>query len=598
MPRSVRQPALPLPAADRPLAAVVAVGSAMATTSDHELLLANVIDAVCATIGAGAGGFMLYDPAQDELVLQKPAFGVHAEGVVGEYRVRLSAGGNAARVFLSREPYFTNDAGRNPRMIQRFIRLFGARNTITVPLVLGERPVGVFHCINKRDGNFNADDQALLSVIAPLLASCLQSAQMFKAIEIERRKLERTMVVHTELTRTVMQSEGIGPLCDTLQRLLGRPVLVLDALRRPLASAAWETVRPSALAAISAALPDGVGLRRLSIADGRRRKHELSCVTIRLNNETAGYMLVDEQGPALDPIDVKAVEQAALVFAVEILKERSAFEAERRRTGDLFADVLREDTPAALAREGLGVLGFAPDGPWRAVRIGTTRGDGQALSGADVQLRRAVIDALRVRGIHVPVLPWGSGFITLLNSADSERLRDPALTRQLGRSLAHALPDAAQIRVALGVGRLERAPAGLAGSLRGAEQALLAAQRLEAGACAAFIEDLGVYRVLLSGNRPEDHSEFVEQILGDLLRADRVRGAGRLLATLQALVRHDFNLVTTARALGVHVNTVKYRQQRIAELLHGDPARGARRLEVELALKIAELRQLSFGPRT
>jgi GAF domain-containing protein len=584
---------------DRALAAVVAVGTAMATTSDHEALLANVIEAVCATLGAASGGFMLYDPARDELVLQKPAFGVHAEGIVSEYRVRLSAGGNAARVFLSREPYIANDAERNPRMIQRFIRLFGARSTISVPLVLGERPVGVFHCINKRTGAFDGDDQALLSVIAPLLASCLQSAQMFKAIEVERRKLERTMVVHTELTRTVMQAEGIGPLCSTLQRLLGRPVLVLDALRRPLASAAWEPLRPAALAAISAELSDGAGLRRLQIAGGRRQRHDLSCVAIRLNNETAGYILVGDAGPALDLIDVKAVEQAALVFAVEILKERSAFEAERRRTGDLLAELLREDTPGVIAHEILGTLGFCTEGPWRVVRIGATRGDGDEheLAGADVQIRRAVIDALRVLGIKAPVLPWGRGYLTLLGTGDSERLRNPALSRQLERILTHALPVATPMRIGLGVGRLEGSPAALNGSLRGAEQALLAARRLTGGTCAAFIEDLGVYRVLLGGNRPEDHAEFVEQVLGGVMRADAARRSGRLLETLRALVGQDFNLATTARALGVHVNTVKYRQQKIAELLAGDPSRGARRLEIELALKIAELRSAGSAAR-
>jgi len=597
MPRSARSHVSPLPSAERPLAAVVAVGSALATTSDHEQLLANVIDAVCRTLGAAAGGFMLYDPASDELVLQNPAFGVHAEGVVAEYRVRVSAGGgNAARVFLSREPYFTNDAARNPRMIQRFIRLFGARNTITVPLVLGERPVGVFHCINKRDGDFNAEDQALLSVLAPLLASCLQSAQNFKAIELERRKLERTMLVHTELTRSVMRGEGIGPLCVTLQRLLGRPVLVLDALRRPLASAAWDGLKPATLAAISAILPEGMGLRRLSLADGRRSPRELSCVSIRLEDEIAGYMLVGEQGTALDSIDVKALEQAALVFAVEILKERSAFEAERRRTGDLLAELMREDTRPARARALLDALGFAGAGPWRVVRVGALRAadapDGGEHGAASAQWRRALTDTLRERGIDAPVLPWARGYITLLGDDAAERLREGLLLRQLERSLAHALRDTPRPRLAIGVGRPETTPAGLAASLRGAEHALRAAAGGAVGARVMFVDDLGVYRVLLGGNRVEDHAEFVEQVLGRLVAADRARRDGRLLATLRELIAQEFNLASTARALGVHVNTVKYRQQRIGELLQGDPSRGDRRLELALALKIGEMHRL------
>ena len=87
---------------------------------------------------------MRFDAASEELVLQAPAFGVQAEQVVSRYRVRLAEGGNAARVFQSREPTIANDAQHDPRFIQRFVRLFDTRNTITVPLVLNDRTLGIF----------------------------------------------------------------------------------------------------------------------------------------------------------------------------------------------------------------------------------------------------------------------------------------------------------------------------------------------------------------------------------------------------------------------------------------------------------------------
>jgi len=147
----------------RTVAAVLAIGTAMATTHDHAQMLGAVIDAVCTVIDATTGGFMRHDPAQDELVLQAPAFGVHAEATVALYRVSVADGGNAARVFLSREPYITHDAQADPRFIQRFVRLFDTRNTITVPLVLRDRAVGIFHAINKRSGDFTPADRNAIS---------------------------------------------------------------------------------------------------------------------------------------------------------------------------------------------------------------------------------------------------------------------------------------------------------------------------------------------------------------------------------------------------------------------------------------------------
>jgi len=94
VPPGERKPALS--PEGRALSAVFDVGQALATTGDHEQLLSNVIKAVQRTVGATAGGFMLFDPVTEELVLQKPAFGVHAEDIAEAYRVPLSAGDNAA----------------------------------------------------------------------------------------------------------------------------------------------------------------------------------------------------------------------------------------------------------------------------------------------------------------------------------------------------------------------------------------------------------------------------------------------------------------------------------------------------------------------
>jgi len=583
VPHGERKPALSPEA--RALSAVFDVGQALATTGDHEQLLSNVIKAVQRTVGATAGGFMLFDPVTEELVLQKPAFGVHARDVVEAYRVQLSAGGNAARVFLSREPYLTNDARNDPRMLQRFIERFDARSTLTVPLVLGDQPLGVFHAINKQGGDFTADDAALLSLIAPLLASCLQSAQMYKAIETERRQLSRVMAVHRELTRAVADGQGIEGLCATLQRLLTRPVLVLDALRRPLAASGIPIPGPRAQSALGRALLEGRDVQRARLPMSHRGTLALAAVAIPINDETVGHILVVEEGAELDSIDIKAVEQAALVFALEILKERSAFEAERRVTGDLLGELFGSDLAPAAARRVLATLGVGEQGPWRVARIGFTAAD-EFAAVADPQMRRVLMETLRGRGIEAPVLPWRKGFIALLDAAASLQLQAPGMLARLRRVLTKATASTRDLQFAVGVGREESSPDRLGWSLETAEQALLAAQRLGTGEQVMFAEELGVYRLLLGGNRREDYQDFMVQTLGALLDPPHQR----LLETLETLTRCEFSLRLTARQLGVHENTVKYRLRRITEMVGGDPARGEHRLEIELALKIRHLR--------
>ncbi len=568
--------------ATRQVAAVLAVGRAMVATLDYERVLSDVIETVCRTVAATTGGFMRYLGETDELVLQKPAFGRHARSVVETYRVALSAGGNAARVFLSREPYVTNDAAGDPRMIQRFVQLFEARNVISVPLVLGEQPIGVFHAINKQAGEFTPDDLAVLLLVAPLLASVLQTAQVMKEVEHERHKQARIMHVHRALTRTVTESQGMEPLCRTLSELLKRPVMVCDAHSQPLAASGWLSLPAQALGELTRMLSPARSFQSVRVGASDTDGTGFGAAAILLGDEVAGYILIAEDGLALDPIDRKAAEQAATVFAVELLKERSAFEAERRVAGDLlaelFAEVPSNREPMLLLRE----LGFAPRGPWCVVRlVPATEANTAAAQLPDAQLRRMLSERFQRLGLRLPLLPWREGFVTLLT---------PEAATQID-TLAQSLAAEGPLGVRIGVGRATSQASDLVWSLKGAEQALRAAQRLGITGRAVRFEELGVLRLLLSANAQDDHAEFVTQVLGELYAADQGTRGPVLVPTLELLVAHDFNLAAVARAAGVHLNTVKYRLKRIADILGGDPARGERRLELELALRLVQMKR-------
>jgi purine catabolism regulator len=63
--------------------------------------------------------------------------------------------------------------------------------------------------------------------------------------------------------------------------------------------------------------------------------------------------------------------------------------------------------------------------------------------------------------------------------------------------------------------------------------------------------------------------QFDEKILGPLLKYDREKNAS-LTNTLYIYLKHFFNLQKSSSALFVHPNTIKYRLQKINELLKVD----------------------------
>ena len=155
-------------AAQRRIHALVRVGRAMSSTADYEQALKTLIETISEMLDVETAGFMLYDAEHDELQLQQPAFGIDDPEVIRAYRVPLREGGNAVQVFLTLEPYISNQATQDSRLISQYVRLFHARNVLTVPLVVEDQAIGVCHAINKREGDFNGDDPDLFALIAPL----------------------------------------------------------------------------------------------------------------------------------------------------------------------------------------------------------------------------------------------------------------------------------------------------------------------------------------------------------------------------------------------------------------------------------------------
>jgi purine catabolism regulator len=587
-------------AEERRVHALMQVGRAMASAADYEQALAALIRTISELLDVESAGFLLYDPQRSELVLQQPAFGIDDPELIRAYHVALRDGGNAVKVFLSGRPYMTNDAPNDPRLIRRFVDLFNARESLTVPLIVEDQAIGVCHAINKRGGPFTEQDLELLNLIAPLLAVSVQSAHLFRQVREQGRQLERAIFLQRELSRTAFDAPGIAPLAERLADLVGRPVMVLDPALRPLATARW----PDELQPHRRWLGGGHGDNWWR--GGQERGGRPALAPIAVGSHFGGYLAVWDGPAPLDHIDARAIEHAATIFALEMLHERTSYELELRLKGDLLRDLsggeYRDDRDIQRI---LADLGYTIAGPWRFAQVHATwrqpTSEWSARWRDEVQVPQARLypavqrDCLQVVGVAA-VVPWRSGFLLLLPAAPDNLARDLDVAAELLDRVRAAAERVGQgARVNLAVSSPVRTARELGHGLHEAEQALEVARRLDVVDRPLAFEHLGVYRVLLGGGGSRHRHDFVEDALGQLRRYDAAHGTD-LLATLRAYVEADYNANETARRLYVHSNTLAYRLRSIRRLLGGDPARGDLRLQVELALKLEDLPRLSATP--
>lgn len=591
------QMAVAVEESQRKINALVQVGRALVSTADYEQALGTLIETVSRLLDVESGGFLLYDPERDELVLQQPAFGIDDPKLISEYHVPISAGGNAVRVFLSQRAYVTNDAPHDTRLIQRFVDMFGARNSLSIPLIVEDRPMGVFHAINKRSGDFDQSDLDLLLLVAPLMAVSIQSAQMFRELREQRRQLERAVFLQAELSRTAVDAPGMEPLAERLTDLIGRPVMVLDGALRPLASARWP----------AEVLPSQSWVHRPRRSGARPAAGEKPVITpIAVGTHFGGYLAVLPAGAPLDVLDTRAIEHAAGIFALEMLREQSAYEVESRLKGDLLQDLFTgsyrdEEEAAGFLRR----LGYTLTGPCRVARVdAATRAESGArparwqeeMQGPHSRLYTVLTDACaEILGVTA-VAPWRAGFLLLMPAASPDG--DLAVATELfDRFRSAGKQIRPGLRLYLCLGSAVVSAGGLGQSLEESERALAVARTLEISDRALLFEHLGVYRVLLGPNNARDRRDFIDEALGPVVRYDVEHGSD-LVDTLRAWVAADYSVTDAAGRLFVHTNTVKYRLKRIRALLGGDPSRGDLRLQVELALKMLDLPRLAGAAAT
>jgi hypothetical protein len=583
----------------RHLAALSEISQVLVTALGFEDAIDHVIATVARALSIESGGILLVDG--DELVLQSPAFGRMNE-LSGPTRISLSSRSNSVSVFKSGRPYLSNDAPKDPAILQGFVEAYNTRNILTVPLQIAGRSIGVFHAVNKLTGDFSNEDADFLSLIAPHLAIIVRSAEMMRALRKQHRELEGVLEIESTLNGAFLSGEGLSGLTETLATLLRAPVVLIDDAGRILTVAtAGEIVPDRALAMLCrllspAAERNPAVLARtdhlrlsLSQADGATAAVVFS---IQVRGDHLGYLAALATKETLDEIQVRALRQAVALFAVEITKDNEVYEIERRLQIDLmdnlFGTTSQPDASRLFRRIAAGLQFPVRVGFLRLFEVEST-GTSHGIASYQVRLHRALRHILAECYEFAETVPYREGFVLLIPSPTSPE--PDAECERLSASL-DALDEAMGTHRAayqVGFGAPVPTATGIARSFDEALAVIAIEAELDGHNSPLLVEQLDLYRLLLSPTREQDIEEYVQRVLGKLMMYDRERGTD-LLPFLRALVEVNFNASRVARSFSVHLNTAKYRRRRIEETLELSLDDSNARFSVQLALKLLAVR--------
>lgn len=104
-----------------------------------------------------------------------------------------------------------------------------------------------------------------------------------------------------------------------------------------------------------------------------------------------------------------------------------------------------------------------------------------------------------------------------------------------------------------------------------------------------FYEDLGIYSLIAQVKNGRFLDDYVESHLGEILRSDQIQD-GDLCMTLETYLDYDCNANATAEHLFIHRNTMRYRMEKIRNILNEDVSDMSVCLELKLAFAIKKYR--------
>jgi DNA-binding PucR family transcriptional regulator len=421
------------------------------------------------------------------------------------------------------------------------------------------------------------------------------------------RYLERVTTIHSRLSRMVLNGEGLDALVVTLSHLLSRPTVVQDRFFKLLAaSEGAEDDLAVAEVFEDARVADRVKriVQEHRPAEfppfpelGMRRSRVMAPIIV--GKEMVGYLSILENDRPIEDLDFTTAEHAATVLALEVMKERTAFEVENRLKGNFTEDLLSgscTDERSTLARaRHLGynlaqhyhLLLVEPDEvhPLHSRRRGEA--DGARLR---TDLEEIVQGFVQKSAPGSIVSAKGQGVVVLVPEAFTGPSAHAieSLAQNLHSRVVQVLPE---VPISVGSGRLCKSISDFKDSFQEARRSLDIVRRCHKRNQVVFFHALGVYRLFSLIEDRAELMQLAEQTLGPLLEYDRQHGT-TLVRTLGYYLESGRNLETSARAMFIHVNTLKYRLKRIQEIAQLDINDAEQRFNVHLAVKILQ----AIGP--
>jgi purine catabolism regulator len=391
-------------------------------------------------------------------------------------------------------------------------------------------------------------------------------AVMEQILDKQAVLLRRSEEIYKALTNLVLNNSGIQVVADNVADLVKSPI--------------WVIGRDGELLVSS---PPGIPYQ----PSAKNRHWEVT-----VDKQLMGKFIVGKE--QLDELELVCIEQARLVFSLELMRKKIADDTELRLRGNFFEELLLSLPLSKQEVENKGrQLGLDSRWSWE---IAVVEGDSPFVD-YDIpcifELNQLLHQESAERKVRSHLYLQGGRAVLFLSSVKTTEGAKKQYNQQSGKSWAEVLKPFfskwAAIRSAFG----NQTPLWeVYRSYNEAKRAFIIGTRLNKEQQLFTFEQFEVVHLLLEASELVAFDTVIGKKIGKLVEYDKENGTD-LIHTLYQYLASGGSLIETANRLYIHRNSVSYRMERIKDITQSDMTNPVNRYEYYLCTVLYLLKYIN-----
>lgn len=457
-------------------------------------------------------------------------------------------------------------------LVREYSLQYGHQSLMIVPLLNVQPATALWLCAGSPT-DFTQNDVIFAEALAHQTAIAFRNAMLYQQSRNQAEQLSKINQTISELLNVVVEKfakDTPEEIIALTSRKIDHPIWFEDQSGKRIPDGGGPDIPTSDV--------DGT-----SIFDFKHNGGHALAIPVTSGAERFGWLLTCSPDKPFTESEVSLLRQLALVFSLLFLKERVRHEVESQLRTDLFSSILTaidaDHNDQAILTQRSRALNIELPQPARVaildVRIPSSV---MTLQDRD-KLARAVTSVSR--WLPNRLVSIQDQYIALLIKPGEE---NDIAKRML--QLQFFFPKALPV---LALGEKADSLADYKNSLTSAFKVLKASRFLKLKKSVIKSEDLGIYEILFDPGRQGDLERHAHHVLGELKKNDP---KGVYWETLDMFFEKNCHLETTARALNIHISTLRYRLDKIQSLFNINWKNPDERLNVHIAIVIEQWRRV------